>query len=240
MEGDRQHVVALVEARLRAVSVVHVPVDDGDAPRPRRPKAIGRESDVVEEAVAVHDRRTGVVTRGTDERVGDGALTGDEGIGGCQSRSGGCEDRGPGARRKHRRGGDMLPAGLAGAPDGRDVLGVVDGLEFVHPPPGGRPSSRSGPRAARAEAPRACSECAQRSPDAAPVRRGGPREEPPRGRRPCRARERRDARRRRGPSPERARSRGPEARRATGCDSRIRPRRRGRTTRRARGPPRRR
>jgi hypothetical protein len=82
MQRDRQHVVALVEAGLRAVPVVDVPVDDCHALGSGGAKALGRERDVVEEAVAVGDRRPGMVPGRPDERVAHLRLTRDGGIDG--------------------------------------------------------------------------------------------------------------------------------------------------------------
>ena len=71
MERDREHVGAAVEALLRAVAVVDVPVDDGDALDPARPRPLGDEGLVGEEAEAVGLGRLGVVAGRPNERVGD-------------------------------------------------------------------------------------------------------------------------------------------------------------------------
>ena len=57
MQRDRQHVGPLVEDALRAVAVVDVDVDDGDAAEPRR-HVPGGDGDVVEKAEAA--RHVGV------------------------------------------------------------------------------------------------------------------------------------------------------------------------------------
>ena len=82
MQGHGEDVVAVVEALLRPVSVVDVPVEDRDPVDAAATGMLGRESDVVEEAVAVRLGRLGVVARWTDEGVGDLGLSGEDGVAG--------------------------------------------------------------------------------------------------------------------------------------------------------------
>ena len=70
VERHGQDVVAVVEALLRPVAVVDVPVQDRDAVDAAAARVLGCEGDVVEEAVAVRLRRLGVVARRAHERVG--------------------------------------------------------------------------------------------------------------------------------------------------------------------------
>ena len=131
MQRHRQDVVAVVEALLRAVSVVDVPVEDRDPVDAAAAGMLGGERDVVEEAVAVRLGRLGVVARRADERVGDLGLSGEDGLAGGEGRSGGREGGVPRAGRDRGRPGEDAAAGEAEVADRLDVGGVVDELELV-------------------------------------------------------------------------------------------------------------
>ncbi len=189
---------AALEALLRAVPVVDVPVDHRDPLDARGPRPFRDEGLVREEAVAVGLRRLGVVAGRANERIGDpGALVA--------------------APRLRRRG--RCRQRRAAPPTSRGRRTVV----FVKRPPPrshgfaeradvrrarGRPRAPRRSRAVRratsgaargglARAPSACSGVARRSPDAARARQGG--RPPPcrtdrlacRGRGPARRRRRR-------------------------------------------------
>ena len=69
MEADVEDVRPLPEDLLRAVAVMEVDVEDGDALRAAREDRLGRDGRVVEEAVAADEGATGMVARRTAEGV---------------------------------------------------------------------------------------------------------------------------------------------------------------------------
>ena len=124
VKRDRQHVVAVVEERLGAVAVMHVPVDDRDAVEAVAARALRGERGVVDEAVAVGGaaaRRGGPAGARARTRVA-GAV--EHGVRGVQGRAGGRQDRLPGAGRDERRAREVVAA-RAGRAQLGDVVAVV-------------------------------------------------------------------------------------------------------------------
>lgn len=130
VEGDRQHIVALVEALLCAVAVVDVPIDDGDALEASVPGKLGSERAVVEEAVAVCLGGLGVVPGRPHQREGDLALAGKDGLGRSERRPGRGESRPPRALGDDGRPRQPPAAAGAGLPNRLDVGEVVHGGEL--------------------------------------------------------------------------------------------------------------
>jgi hypothetical protein len=131
VQGDGEDVGAVVEALLRPVPVVDVPVEDGDALDSRAAGALGGEGDVREEAVAVGLRRLRVVAGRPDERVGDGRLPGEDCLGRGQRRPGRRERRGPRLLGHRRRPGELASAGRTELAHALDVAGVVHEGQLV-------------------------------------------------------------------------------------------------------------
>src|SRR5690348_18494653 len=68
MQGDRQHIVALVKDLLRAVAMVIVDIEDGDAPGAGVAERLGGNGRVVEEAIAAVEIGAGVMAGRPAER----------------------------------------------------------------------------------------------------------------------------------------------------------------------------
>ena len=101
--GDREHVVALVEQRLRAVAVVDVPVQDRHPLLAAAARVLGRQRGVVEEAVAVGRAARGVVAGWPHQRVRQRRVAVQHGVAGADGGARGRQQGGPGARRRQRR-----------------------------------------------------------------------------------------------------------------------------------------
>ena len=131
VERHGQDVVAVVEALLRAVPVVDVPVEDRDAVDPASAGVLGGQRDVVEEAVAVRPGRLGVVAGRADEGVGDLGVAGEDGLAGGQRRPGGGQRGVPRARGDRGRPREDAAACEAEVPDRLDVVSVVHEVELL-------------------------------------------------------------------------------------------------------------
>ena len=71
MDRHGEHRRVLVEGLLRAVAVMHVPIDRGDAPEPvRRARMQGGDRDIAEQAEAQSAVALGMVAGRADQRVG--------------------------------------------------------------------------------------------------------------------------------------------------------------------------
>ena len=202
VQRDRQHVVAVVEAGLRAVPVVHVPIDDRHSLCARCPKPLGGERDVVEEAIPVGDapgRRDGPEVGRARRRWSTSPATSASAaakVVPAAARSGSheaAERTVVALRRRHR---PRTPHGCSRCTPDRGQIPAR------HARRAARRCQRSrGAIGPCAGAPTACSECARRSQDGAPALRADPTVVPPRGRYPFRARGRPDARTQRAPPP---------------------------------------
>ena len=132
MKRDRKHRGVFPEDRLRAVAVVHVPVDDGDASDPAHRLCVpDSDSDVREEAEPHPQLRQRVVAGWPNEGVGvvDCAL---ENAVNSGDRAPGCEARDLEGAVPERR----LAAGIAAVTprelaDPLDVLGGVNAAQLL-------------------------------------------------------------------------------------------------------------
>ena len=82
MQVEHLHVAALVEDFLRAVAVMVVDIEDGDARRALVAEPLGDDRGVVDVAVAAHEGRAGVMARRAAEREGGPFASLDESGGG--------------------------------------------------------------------------------------------------------------------------------------------------------------
>ena len=110
VQGDEEHVRAVVEDRLGAVAVVVVEIEDGDPSGTAIQQMLGGDGRVVEEAVAAVEVRCGVVARRAAQGEG-GAFPpiGDEPCGRERGLRAGVDGT-PGSGRDRRRGVEAVPA----------------------------------------------------------------------------------------------------------------------------------